>query len=208
MLNKPRLSRSFFDRDTLMVARELLGCKLVHIENGKKISGIIIESEGYCGETDLGCHAKAGRTKRTSVMYGPPGFSFVYFTYGNHWMFNTVTREVDQPEAVLIRGIIPTEGIDIIESRRGKQPRKLWTDGPGKLAQALGLNGEHNNLDLTTGDATLFIEKGISIPNRFVTTSPRIGLYSVPEPWKSIPWRSLAKLPEEWLSKNLLEEHK
>ena len=123
-------------------------------------------------------------------------------------MFNTVTREVDQPEAVLIRGIIPTEGIDIIESRRGKQPRKLWTDGPGKLAQALGLNGEHNNLDLTTGDATLFIEKGISIPNRFVTTSPRIGLYSVPEPWKSIPWRYLAKLPEEWLSKNLLEEHK
>ncbi len=208
MKTKPRLSRSFFDRDTLKIARELLGCKLVHIENGQRISGIIIETEAYCGETDLGCHAKAGRTKRTSVMYGPPGYSFVYFTYGNHWLFNTVTREVDQPEAVLIRGIIPTEGIDIIETRRGKQPRKLWTDGPGKLAQALGLNGKHNNLDLTTKDATLFIEKGISIPNRFVTTSPRIGLYSVPEPWKSIPWRYLAKLPDDWLSKNLLEEYK
>ena len=208
MKPQPRLTRSFYDRDTLKISREILGCRLVHIENGKRISGIIIESEAYCGETDLGCHAKAGRTKRTSVMYGPPGHSFVYFTYGNHWLFNTVTREVDQPEAVLIRAIIPTEGIDIIELRRGKQPRKRWTDGPGKLAQALGLTGEHNNLDLTTKEATLFIEEGIKIPNKFVTTSPRIGLYTVPEPWKSIPWRFLAQLPDGWLSKKMVEELK
>ncbi len=207
LVTQEKLPRSFYDRDTLKVARDVLGCRLVLISNGKRISGIIIESEAYCGETDLGCHAKAGRTKRTSVMYGPPGFSFVYFTYGNHWMFCAVTQAIDQPDAILIRGIIPTEGIDKIEERRGKQARKKWTDGPGKLTQALGISGEHNNLDLTQNDSKLFIEKGIKIPDKFVTTSPRIGLYTVPEPWKSIPWRFLAKLPENWLRKNLLEDY-
>ncbi len=203
-----RLARTFYDRDTLQVARKILGCRLVHIEKGKRISGIIIESEAYCGESDLGCHAKAGRTKRTSVMYGPPGFSFVYFTYGNHWMFCAVTQPIDQPDAILVRGIIPTEGINIIEKRRGKQPRKIWTDGPGKLTQALGIHGDHNNMDLTKKDADLFVEKGITIPDKFVTTSPRIGLYTVPEPWKSIPWRFLATIPKDWLSKDLMEDYK
>jgi DNA-3-methyladenine glycosylase len=200
MPDTAQLPRPFYDRETLTVARELLGARLVHVENGNRLSGIIVEAEAYCGETDLGCHAKAGRTKRTAVMYGPPGYSYVYFTYGNHWLFNTVTRPEGQPEAVLVRAILPTEGLDVIEQRRGKQPRKHWTDGPGKLTQALGINGEHNNLDLSARGAALFIERAVQVPDEFVTTTPRIGLYTVPEPWKSIPWRFLAALPPGWLA--------
>ncbi len=193
-----RLARDFFNRDTLTVARELLGTRLVHIENGQRLAGIITETEAYCGETDLGCHAKAGRTKRTIVMYGPPGHAFVYFTYGNHWMFNCVTQPEGQPEAVLIRAIEPIDGIEIIAERRGTQPRKRWTDGPGKLTQALGIDKRYNTLDLTAADAPIYIEHGIQIPDACVTTGPRIGLYTVPEPWKSIPWRFLAALPPGW----------
>ena len=188
-----RLPRSFFNRPTLQVARELLGTVLVHVDGGRRIAGIITEAEAYCGEEDLGCHAKAGRTPRTTVMYGLPGFAYVYFTYGMHWLFNTITQPEGVPEAVLIRAIHPTEGIEVISKRRGKQPRQLWTDGPAKLTQALGIHGEHNNRDLTAPDAQVFLEKGIAIPDSAVTTGPRIGLYTVPEPWKSKPWRFLVK---------------
>ena len=184
-----KLQPSFYSRETVHVARELLGSRLVHIKDGKRVSGIIIESEAYCGEADLGCHAKAGLTERTKNMYGPPGFAYVYFTYGMHWLFNVVTRPEGQPEAVLIRAIIPDEGIELIEQRRGKQPRKNWTNGPAKLTQALGISKEHNGVNLTLPGSKLFIEKAYSIPDEFVTTSPRIGLFTVPEPWKSIPWR-------------------
>lgn len=190
------LPRSFYNRPTLTIARDLLGARLVRIDKNNRIAGIIIETEAYCGEEDLGCHAKAGLTKRNRALYGSPGHAYVYFTYGMHWMFNCVTRPEGTPEAVLIRGITATEGIDIIRQRRGNQPKNRWTDGPGKLTQALGIDGKHNMLDLTSADATIFVEKGIEIPNQNVTTSPRIGLNSVPEPWKSKPWRFLANLKE------------
>ncbi|MEX1071655.1 MAG: DNA-3-methyladenine glycosylase, partial [Anaerolineales bacterium] len=129
-----RLPREFFAQPTLKVARQLIGCKLVHIEkmNGKtqRIAGYITETEAYCGEKDLGCHAKAGRTKRTAVMYGPPGHAYVYFTYGNHWLFNCITQAEGEPQAVLIRAILPTEGFELIASRRKGRPEKIWTDGP------------------------------------------------------------------------------
>ena len=195
MTTRPRLLRDFFARDTLTVARELLGARLVHIENGVRLSGIITETEAYCGETDLGCHAKAGRTPRTAVMYSPPGFAYVYFTYGMHWLFNTVTMPEGQPEAVLIRAVEPMEGIKIIAARRGKQPRKLWTNGPAKLTQALGIDGQHNNLDLCAAEAEIFIERDRSFPDEQVITGPRIGLNTVPEPWKSKPWRFLVADP-------------
>jgi len=185
------LPRQFYDRDTLTVARQLLGKRLVHIEHGQRLSGIITETEAYCGEQDLGCHAKAGLTPRTAPMYGPPGFSYVYFTYGNHWMFCAVTRPKGEPEAVLVRGILPVEGIEVIGDRRGKQPRRHWTDGPGKLTQALGIDGQHNKLDLTSAQSEIFIEDGIEVPDEWVSTGPRIGLFTVPEPWKSKPWRFL-----------------
>jgi DNA-3-methyladenine glycosylase len=198
MVRGERLPRSFYAQSTRQVARSLLGSRLVRVEqhNGemRRISGIITETEAYCGEEDLGCHAKAGRTKRTEVMYGPPGFSYVYFTYGMHWLLCAVTRPEGQPEAVLIRAIEPEEGIEVIEERRGKQARKVWTDGPAKLTQALGIMGEHNGLDMTGHEAIIFVEAGEAVPDSQVSVGPRIGLFTVPEPWKSKAWRYLATL--------------
>lgn len=191
-----RLTRPFFARPTLQVARDLLGTRLVRLENSRRLAGIIIETEAYISEDDLACHAKAGRTPRTQVMYGPPGFGYVYFTYGIHWMFNIVTETVDFPAAVLIRAIHPTEGLETIASRRNSQPPIHWTDGPAKLAQALAIDGKLNGSDLCAPRAELFLETGSSISNSSVTTGSRVGLNSVPEPWKSKPWRFLAALPD------------
>ena len=184
-----RLTRNFFARPTLQVARELLGACLVHIEDNQRLAGWISETEAYIGEEDLACHARAGRTPRTQVMFGPPGHTYVYFTYGMHWCLNFVTEAEGFPAAVLIRAIQPCEGLDVIAARRSPQPPSRWTDGPGKLCQALGLDRRHNGLDLCQPDSALFVEIGQPIPPENVTIGPRVGLNTVPEPWKSMPWR-------------------
>ena len=183
------LPRDFYARPTLTVARDLIGARLVHLANGRRLAGIILETEGYIGEQDLGCHAKAGRTKRTAVMYGPPGHAYVYFTYGNHWMLNVVTEREGFPAAVLIRAVQPVDGIRGIARRRNHRD----THGPGKLTQGLGITGMHNGLDLTIGQSKLWIEADRHVPNSLVTRGPRVGLNTVPEPWKSKPWRFLVK---------------
>lgn len=191
--HKNIIPKDFYNRSTLTVARELLGATLVRVEAGIRIAGMIIETEAYIGESDLGCHAKAGKTPRTEVMYGPPGRAYVYFTYGMHWMLNVVTEMEEFPAAVLIRAIRPTEGIEMIASRRGKQPRTKWTDGPAKLAQALAVDKSFNGVDLCSRKNGLWIETGETISDEGVTIGPRVGLYTVPEPWKSKPWRFLVK---------------
>jgi DNA-3-methyladenine glycosylase len=183
------LPRAFYDRPALDVARDLLGQRLVRIDDGRRLAGLIVETEAYVGEEDLGCHCKAGRTPRTQVMYGPPGHAYVYFSYGMHWMLNIVVEADGFPAAVLIRAIQPTEGLDVIAARRGPQPPQRWTDGPGKLCQALAIDRRQNGVDLCTPEAGLFLEPGETYPDECVTTGPRVGLNSVPEPWKSIPWR-------------------
>lgn len=189
-----KLPREFFSRPTQEVARDLLGARLVRVENGERVGGIIVESEAYRGEEDQGCHAKAGRTPRTEVMYGPPGHAYVYFTYGMHWMLNFVCEEEGFPAAVLIRAIIPTEGIEVIASRRGSQARDGWTNGPAKICQALNIDKAFNGVDLCAEDGQLFVEKGAAVDESSVTNGPRVGLNNVPEPWKSIPWRFCARL--------------
>ena len=188
-MNSSRLQRDFFTQNTLLVARELLGKRLVRLDNGQRLAGIIIETEAYRGEEDLACHAKVGRTARTQVMYGPPGYTYVYFTYGMHWLLNIVTEEEDYPAAVLIRAIVPTEGGDVIASRRIGQPPHRWTDGPAKICQALSIDGAHNARDLCAKGAEIFVEQGLSVPEENVSTTPRVGLNTVPEPWKSVQWR-------------------
>jgi DNA-3-methyladenine glycosylase len=188
-----RLARSFFERSTLQVARDLLGARLVRLQDGGRLSGIIVEAEAYRGQEDLGCHARAGLTPRTRVMFGPPGHAYIYFTYGMHWMLNFVTEEQGFPAAVLIRALQPCEGLDRIADRRDGQPPARWTDGPAKICQALDINGGLNGSDLCASQAALFVEEGFLIPDSAVTTGPRVGLNSVPEPWKSIPWRFLVK---------------
>ncbi len=193
MTSAQRLDRPFFSRPTLHVARELLGTRLVRLEEGERTAGIIVETEAYIGEEDLGCHAHAGLTPRTRVLYASPGRAYVYFTYGNYWMLNFVTEKEGFPAAVLIRGIVPTEGIERIATRRAGRPQKQWTDGPGKICIALSINRMQNDADLCAPEAVLFVEAGETIPDSCVTIGPRVGLNSVPEPWKSIPWRFLAR---------------
>jgi DNA-3-methyladenine glycosylase len=188
--NKSRVPSSilppeFYDRPTLTVARELLGMRLVRLLDGVRLSGIITEAEAYIGEEDQGCHAKAGLTARTKVMYGPPGRAYVYFTYGMHWMLNAVTEAEGFPAAVLLRAIQPQEGLELISSHR--QGRD--TNGPAKLTQALGIQREFNGCSLCSASSGLWIEKADPIPDECVTIGARVGLYTVPEPWKSKPWR-------------------
>jgi DNA-3-methyladenine glycosylase len=188
------LPRTFFARPALQAARELLGAHLVRLESSQRLAGLIVETEAYSGEDDMGCHCRAGHTPRTQVMYGPPGHAYVYFTYGMHWCLNFVVEAEGFPAAVLIRAIQPTEGLEAIASRRTGVPSRHWTDGPAKLCQALAIDGSFNGVDLCSSQSALWIEPGLSIPDSSVTIGPRVGLNNVPEPWKSIPWRFLASV--------------
>jgi DNA-3-methyladenine glycosylase len=191
------LPRKFYNRPTLAVARELIGARLVRILDGVKLVGLITETEAYISQEDLACHAKAGLTPRTKVMFGPPGHAYVYFTYGNHWMLNVVTEKEGFPAAVLIRAIQPIQGAQLMSARRSGRD----TFGPGKLTQAMGITKSENGVDLTeAGDvlslskgSSLWIEAGQSVPDSAVTIGPRVGLNNTPEPWLSKPWRFLVK---------------
>ncbi|NWG06584.1 MAG: DNA-3-methyladenine glycosylase [Chloroflexi bacterium] len=183
------LPRDFYNRPTLTVARELIGARLVRILDGVKLVGLITEAEAYISQKDLACHARAGLTPRTQVMYGEPGHAYVYFTYGNHWMLNVVTEREGFPAAVLIRAIQPIEGVEVMSGRRNGRD----TFGPGKLCQAMGIGRSENGVDLTETSSGLWIEAGIQVPNKAVTKGPRVGLNSTPEPWLSKPWRFLVK---------------
>jgi len=183
------LSRIFYNRPTLTVARELIGARLVRVLDGVKLVGLIIETEAYISEKDLACHAKAGLTPRTAPMYGEPGHAYVYFTYGNHWMLNAVTEKEGFPAAVLIRAIQPIEGVDVMMERRSGRD----TFGPGKLTQAMGITKSENTADLTEAGSGLWIEAGVKVPNKSVTIGARVGLNNTPEPWLSKPWRFKVK---------------
>jgi DNA-3-methyladenine glycosylase len=183
------LSRSFYNRSTLTVARDLVGARLIRILDGRKLVGLITETEAYISQKDLACHAKAGLTPRTAVMFGEPGHAYVYFTYGNHWMLNVVTERAGFPAAVLIRAIQPLEGLEVMLERRNGRD----TFGPGKLCQAMGITKSDNGVDLTKRSGDLWIEAGFKVPNSLVTKGPRVGLNNTPEPWLSKPWRFLVK---------------
>jgi DNA-3-methyladenine glycosylase len=176
---------NFYARPTLTVARELIGARLVRILDGERLAGIIIEAEAYVGEEDLGCHARSGKTKRNAVMYGRPGYAYVYFTYGMHWMLNAVTEREGFPAAVLIRAMEVVEGVDIISARR----QGGNTTGPAKLTQALGIDATLNGASLCDPHSGLWIEAGTPVADSDIISGPRVGLYTVPEPWKSMPWR-------------------
>ena len=184
-----RLSESFFGRNTVLVARELVGKQLVRQEGNKRLSGVIMETEAYRGQEDLACHARVGKTSRTEVMFGPPGRTYIYFVYGMHWLLNFVTEDDGFPGAVLIRAIIPKEGLEIISRRRNGQPKKQWTNGPAKICQAMNIDNQLNGINICARNAQVYVENGVGIESELIQASPRVGLNSVPEPWRSIPWR-------------------
>jgi DNA-3-methyladenine glycosylase len=186
----PRLPRAFFARPTEQVARELLGQRLVRLYQGRRLAGLITETEAYIGQDDLACHARFGLTPRSAVMFGPPGHAYVYFTYGMHWMLNVVTEVRGFPAAVLIRAILPQEGLEVMQALRPRPARTPahLTDGPAKLAQALSIDKRLNGHDLCARAAELLIERAAPVPDRRVRLGPRIGLTNTPEPWKGKLW--------------------
>src|SRR5512135_567874 len=136
-----RLSRSFYDRPTLVVARELVGKVLVHRSADGTTAGAIVEVEAYIGESDPACHAAPGPTARNQPLYGPPGFAYVYLNYGIHFLFNVVTEGVASPAAVLIRGLEPLDGLPLMRRRRARDrgaadvPDHELCRGPGNLSR-------------------------------------------------------------------------
>jgi DNA-3-methyladenine glycosylase len=188
------LPRSFFARSTLVVARELIGCILVHESPDGLTTGRIVEAEAYT-ENDPGSHANRGLTPRNAPMFERPGFAYVYFTYGMHWCLNAVAETDGVAGAVLLRAVEPLDGLGLMQRRRGPRvrPRDL-ARGPGRLTQAFGIARDHNRADLTR--RPFYIAPGDPVPSRAVARTPRIGLGATQDgrPWrfalKESPWVS------------------
>lgn len=168
-----KLPRSFYDRPTLDVARDLLGKVLVRRDVDGLLKGRIVESEAYCGQSDPGSHAFRGPTARTRVMFKEAGHLYVYFTYGAHFCMNVVTEGTGVAGAVLLRALEPLDGIAVMEGRRGGRPLIELCNGPGKLCQALGIARDQNGVDLE-GDE-IWIEDDGFIPVD-IGVSTRVGL--------------------------------
>ena len=169
------LPRSFYDREADLVARDLLGAVLEHRSLHGLASGRIVEVEAYMGPHDPACHAAAGLTQRTRPLFGPPGTSYVYFIYGNHWCVNAVTREAGYGAAVLIRALEPLKGNPLMQRRRPLARRLSdLANGPGKLCAALGIDARNNGLSLQQGP--LRILTGERVDDAAVLVSPRVGI--------------------------------
>ena len=170
-----KLSRSFYAReDTLLDARELLGLHLVHDDGVTRRVGRIVETEAYMGPEDLAAHSARGRTKRTEVMFGPPGHAYVYFIYGFWYCMNIVTSRKGVPHAVLLRALEPVAGIT----------DKTW--GPGLLCRAMGIDRAQNGTDLCAD--RLWLERPRDSAPVSIGVGPRIGV-DYAGPWATRPWR-------------------
>ncbi|GIW51862.1 MAG: putative 3-methyladenine DNA glycosylase [Gemmatimonadales bacterium] len=168
------LPASFYARDTELVARELLGCFLVSSAGGSVTGGRIVEVEAYVGPHDPADHGYGNRrTTRNAALFGPPGTAYVYFIYGMHWCFNAVTEREGYPAAVLIRALEPVWGIDQMRRRRKTQDTRLLCSGPGRLCQALGIDGGLNGLPLDREPLRILPGDG---PVRRVKVSGRVGV--------------------------------
>jgi DNA-3-methyladenine glycosylase len=170
------LPSAFFDRETEIVSRELLGAVLWCRTPEGVTSGRIVETEAYLGEHDPACHAAAsGLTERTRWLYGRPGTAYVYFIYGMHWCFNAVTKEHGHPSAVLVRALEPLEGMELMRRRRpkAKADRDL-TSGPGKVCAALGIGPQHNGVHLQR--PPLMVLRGRQYADAEIVNAARIGV--------------------------------
>jgi len=166
--------RGFLLRPVIEVARELLGARLTSTVGGMRAVGIIVECEAYGGADDPASHAatRRGVTARNRTMFGPAGRAYVYRSYGVHWCVNVVTGRVNDPQAVLLRGLEPLEGEDVMTLRRGGH--RPMAAGPGRLCQALGVDGRLDGHDLRR--LPLVLEPGWGVPDELVGVSARIGL--------------------------------
>lgn len=197
-----KLPRKFYTRDdTLQIARELLG-KILVVPNaeGKRVSGIIVETEAYLGSEDKAAHSYNNRrTKRTETMFAVGGTVYIFFIYGMYFQFNVVVSKANVPHAILIRAVEPVEGIEIMRERRSfrkekisatKMPDRNLTSGPGKLCIALGIDREFNNADLLGEKA--WLEKGKTFSEAEIVEGKRIGV-DYAEEYAEKPWRFWVK---------------
>lgn len=170
-----RLTRNFFNRNSVKVAKELLGKILVRRINGKKISGMIVETEAYRGSKDKGSHAYRKVTSRNKIMFGPPGYAYVYFCYGNHYLLNIVTESKGKPGAVLIRALEPLENIrEMIKRRKVADTYKL-TNGPGKLTKAFAIGKNENGVDVVKNSTLFLVDSNKRRDFKIISTS-RVGI--------------------------------
>ena len=186
------LPRSFYERGTLDVARDLIGKVLVHETGAGRAAGVIVETEAYIGEDDPACHAAPGPTARNAPLYGPPGIAYVYLNYGIHYLVNAVTESEGWPAAVLIRALDPVEGIGLMRRRRARgsgRPAASFSDaelcrGPGNLTKALGIDLRQNLKDLTRSALRIEVDNRRShIFN--IEWSPRVGITQAADrPWR------------------------
>jgi DNA-3-methyladenine glycosylase len=171
-----RLTRGFFGRSVHEVAPDLIGAVL--LVNG--VGGRLVEVEAY-HHTDPAAHSYIGPTERNAVMFGPPGYAYVYRSYGIHWCLNLVCEPAGSASAVLIRAIEPTEGLAMMRRRRGLADVRLLCSGPGRLCEALGVTHAHNGLALTAPPFAILARQG----DEEVIAGPRIGLTkAVEKPWR------------------------
>jgi DNA-3-methyladenine glycosylase len=188
-MKNSKLPREFYTRsNVLTVARDLLGKLLVvPTEDGRRVSGMIVETEAYRGPEDRASHAFGGRrTKRTETMYHEGGVAYVYFVYGMYYQFNVVCNLADIPHAILVRALEPVEGIELMRERRHQHPDHNLTSGPGKLCIALNIDRALDGADLL-GDR-VWLEEFQPISPRRIARGPRIGIDYAQE-WIDKPWR-------------------
>lgn len=179
-----KLGASFYQQETVALAKALLGQKLVRIYEGKRLVGRIVEVEAYHQDGDEAAHSFRGKTPRNQVMFGPPGYLYVYFIYGMHYCMNVVSEEEGVGAAVLIRGLEPLEGIETMQALRGpKIKRRDLTTGPARACKAMAINRHYDGTDLL-GD-TIWLEEGDSPLEAEITCGPRIGISKS----KDLPWR-------------------
>lgn len=173
------LDRAFYARPVLDVARDLIGCTLMH----DGIGGVIVETEAY-HESEPSCHAFGGPTPRAKTLFGDPGTAYVYFSYGMHTLLNAVAEPAGVGAAVLIRALEPTYGIDRMVENRGRTRSADLCSGPAKLCQALGVSLEHNESQLQNGPVRVHAREPTT-RSFTVVTGPRIGISKAVE----LPWR-------------------
>jgi DNA-3-methyladenine glycosylase len=179
---REQLSEDFFGRSVHEVARELIGCTLLHGDSG----GVIVETESY-ERDDPACHAYVGRTPRNEVLFGPPGRAYVYLSYGIHSLLNAVAEPDGEAAAVLIRALEPTVGIEAMRRRRGRERDEELCSGPGKLTEALGVGLDDNGASLSAPPLAVLPREGAWVGGE-VAVGPRIGISKATE----YPWRFCA----------------
>ena len=189
------IPRSFFtDQDVVHIAQQLLGCRIETNFEGAYTSGIICETEAYRAPEDKASHAyNHRRTARTEIFYGKGGYSYIYLCYGIHHLFNIITGPIDTPHAVLVRAVIPVQGIDIMMERRNTENQNILTNGPGKWTSAFGITTTWSGIDLLDNRSPIKIFPPTSAFSEVeIMATPRIGI-DYAEEWVDVEWRFLIR---------------